>query len=232
MLYLTLVAIFLLAYGVTYYFMELKMRTRFMKEIAELQDLKEEKIHEAVKEALAEKNGQPGRQPGKTRHEEEFDPSQPRKNHIPYLRSMVEAIGCQLEINSEDNSMSFKYQGEEFIVEYNGVYMRIWDPGWLRIPSDNPSFRDALKAINETNFGFGPTVIYTTPDVSGSVALHSRLDIYFPRFADNDPDFLRHTLNLFFDTKHAFASHIKEMNEKGTSLPNPSLLNPLIPSSN
>ncbi len=216
MIYLSLALIFLLAYGITYYFMERKLRSKFNAKIGELE--------EAVKSARI--------QPGGVKAAEDFDSSQPRENHIPYLRSLIEAIGCRLEIDSNDKSMSFKYQGEEFFVEYNGVYMRIWDPGWIRLPTDTPYFRDALKAINETNFGFGPTVVYTLPDVSGSVVVHSRIDLYFPRFAENDPDFLKHTLNLFFDTKHAFAAHVKEMSDKGISLPNPSVLNPLIPSNN
>lgn len=153
-------------------------------------------------------------------------------DNTEYLKSMITNIGCTPEVDSEDQSLSFRYQGEKFFFEYNGVYLRIWDPGWLNVSFNHPHFRDIIKVINETNFGFGPTVVFTNPDTSGSISIHSRTDIYFPKFADNDPDYLKHILNLFFETKNNFASKMKQINEEGTNLPDPTVFNLLIPSDN
>ncbi|MDE6792260.1 MAG: hypothetical protein K2J48_04170 [Muribaculaceae bacterium] len=191
----------------------------------------EERAQLLAKEYIEKKARQASLQPGATVPKDDFDVNQPRENHIPYLSSILKDIGCNIEVDNEGNT-SFKYQGEEFFVEYNGIYLRIWDPSWARIETDNPNFRDVLKAVNEANYGFGPTVVFTLPDTSGSVALHSRYDIYFPAFMKNDPGFLKMSLNLFFDTKHNLAGHLREINDKGINLPNPALLNPLIPSSN
>lgn len=228
LIFALLFSFFLLAIVIYKFIMASQREKKLITELDETNVKLRDTLNELTEASDSSQGLQPSsKSPGP---DSEFSPD--KEKDVKYIKKMIHNIGCQLEINKEDNSMSFKYQGEQFFLEYNGVYLRIWDPGWLRVPFEHPAFRDSLKAVNETNFGFGPTVVFTTPDTSGSVTIHSRHDIYYPRFADNDPDFLRHTLNLFFETKQNFGNLLKEINEKGINLPNPSLMNPLIPSDN
>ncbi|MDE6755479.1 MAG: hypothetical protein K2J82_12845 [Muribaculaceae bacterium] len=153
------------------------------------------------------------------------------KNNNNYICSIISAIGCQPKHN-DNGAISFHYQGEEFFLDYNGTYLRIWDPSWAHIELSNPAFPNLLKAINESNYSFGPTILYTRPDASGVVVLHSRYDIFFPSDANNDPDFLKASLMLFFDAKHTLTKNIKKIDDEGIANPNPATLNPLVPSEN
>lgn len=112
----------------------------------------------------------------------------------------VEKIGCQPGTNP-DGTISFSYQGENFRVEIGGRYARIWDPMWAGVKQDDPELPHILKAINEANFQFGPTVVTSAPDENGVIGLHSHRQIMLhPSCPENDL-YVKAVLDSFFETK-------------------------------
>ena len=109
-------------------------------------------------------------------------------------------IGCQPNWNL-DKTLSFSYQGENFRVEFGGRYARIWDPMWAGVRQDDPELPKIMKAINEANFQFGPTVVTSAPDQNGVIGLHSHRQIMLhPECPENTP-YIKAVLDSFFETK-------------------------------
>lgn len=85
-------------------------------------------------------------------------------------------LGCQPHAN-DDGTISVQYQGENFHMEFGGMYARVWDPMWAGVKADDPDMPKIREAVNAANFNFGPTVVMTAPGEDGDIGLHSRRDI-------------------------------------------------------
>lgn len=119
-------------------------------------------------------------------------------------------IGCQPAKN-EDGTLTVSYQGENFHMEFGGIYVRVWDPGWAFIKADDPDIPIAREAVNATNFNFGPTVVLTRPNDEGIIRFHTRRDIMFhPACPDNEP-FVKAVLESFFDAKEDVHRYFQQM---------------------
>lgn len=122
-------------------------------------------------------------------------------------------LGCQPTKN-EDGTLSVSYQGENFHMEFGGMYARVWDPMWAGIKADDPDLPNIREAVNATNFNFGPTVVLTAPNDEGVIGLHSRRDIMLhPACPDNEP-FVKAVLDSFFDAKEEVRSNFQKINVK------------------
>lgn len=122
-------------------------------------------------------------------------------------------LGCQPTKN-EDGTLSVSYQGENFHMEFGGMYARVWDPMWAGIKADDPDMPKIREAVNAANFNFGPTVVLTTPNDEGIIGFHSRRDIMLhPACPDNEP-FVKAVLDSFFDAKEQVRSNFQQINAK------------------
>ena len=122
-------------------------------------------------------------------------------------------LGCQPTKN-EDGTLSVSYQGENFHMEFGGMYARVWDPMWAGIKADDPDMPKIREAVNAANFNFGPTVVLTAPNDEGIIGFHSRLDIMLhPACPDNEP-FVKAVLDSFFDAKEQVRSNFQQINAK------------------
>lgn len=120
-------------------------------------------------------------------------------------------LGCQPTKN-DDGTLTVSYQGENFHMEFGGMYARVWDPMWAGIKADDPDMPKIREAVNATNFNFGPTVVLTAPDDEGVVGFHSRRDIMLhPACPDNEP-FVKAVLDSFFDAKEQVCSNFQQIN--------------------
>ena len=120
-------------------------------------------------------------------------------------------LGCQPTKN-DDGTLTVSYQGENFHMEFGGMYARVWDPMWAGIKADDPDMPKIREAVNATNFNFGPTVVLTAPDDEGVVGFHSRRDIMLhPTCPDNEP-FVKAVLDSFFDAKEQVRSNFQQIN--------------------
>ena len=122
-------------------------------------------------------------------------------------------LGCQPTTN-DDGTISVQYQGENFHMEFGGMYARVWDPMWAGIKADDPELPKVREAINAANYNFGATVVLTAPDEEGVIGLHSRRDILLhPACPDNVP-FVKAVLDSFFDAKEQVRSNFQQINAK------------------
>lgn len=120
-------------------------------------------------------------------------------------------LGCQPTMN-EDGTISVSYQGENFHMEFGGMYARVWDPMWAGIKADDPDMPKIREAVNAANFNFGPTVVLTAPNDEGIIGFHSRRDIMLhPACPDNEP-FVKAVLESFFDAKEQVRSNFQQIN--------------------
>ncbi len=120
-------------------------------------------------------------------------------------------LGCQPTKN-DDGTLSVQYQGENFHIEFGGMYARIWDPMWSVIKADDPDLPQVREAVNAANFNFGPTVVLTAPNDEGVIGFHSRRDIMLhPACPDNVP-FVKAVLDSFFDAKENVRQNYQQLN--------------------
>ncbi len=122
----------------------------------------------------------------------------------------LSALGCQPKKN-DDGSLSVSYQGENFHMEFGGMYARVWDPMWSGIKADDPELPEVREAVNAANYNFGPTVVLTAPDEDGVIGVHSRRDIMLhPACPDNVP-FVKAVLDSFFDAKENVRTKFQQL---------------------
>lgn len=130
---------------------------------------------------------------------------------IGLMFSTLSALGCQPTKN-DDGSLSVSYQGENFHMEFGGMYARVWDPMWAGVKADDPNMPKIREAVNAANFNFGPTVVLTSPNDEGVIGFHSRRDIMLhPSCPDNVP-FVKAVLDSFFDAKEEVRNRYQQIN--------------------
>lgn len=129
------------------------------------------------------------------------------------MLTTLNKLGCQPQTN-EDGSLSVMYQGENFHMEFGGMYARVWDPMWAAVKADDPELPKIREAVNAANFNFGPTIVLTAPNDEGVIGFHSRRDIMLhPACPDNVP-FVKAVLDSFFDAKQQLHSSFRQINAK------------------
>lgn len=125
----------------------------------------------------------------------------------------LNALGCQPTKN-DDGTLSVSYQGENFHMEFGGLYARVWDPMWTGVKADDPDMPKIREAVNAANYSFGPTVVLTSPDDEGVIGLHSRRDIMLhPACPDNIP-FVKAVLDSFFEAKENVRNRYQQINSR------------------
>lgn len=127
-------------------------------------------------------------------------------------------LGCQPAAN-DDGTISVQYQGENFFMEFGGMYARVWDPMWAGVKTDDPDMPNIRQAVNAANFEFGPTVVMTNPDDEGFIGIHSRRDIMLHPACPDNAQYVKAVLDTFFDAKERVRRNLHEINSKQTSKP-------------
>ena len=143
---------------------------------------------------------------------EEFKP-----DTLGLMYNTLSALGCQPTKN-DDGTLSVSYQGENFHMEFGGMYARVWDPMWSGIKADDPELPKVREAVNAANFNFGPTVVMTAPDDEGVIGFHSRRDIMLhPACPDNVP-FVKAVLDSFFDAKENVRTKFQQIKSQQSEI--------------
>ena len=153
---------------------------------------------------------------GRMEHENEGTQGQnevQKPDTIGLMFRTLSNLGCQPTAN-EDGTLSVQYQGENFHMEFGGMYARVWDPMWAGVKADDPDMPKIREAVNAANFNFGPTVVLTAPNDEGVIGFHSRRDIMLhPACPDNVP-FVKAVLDSFFDAKEQVRNSFQQINAK------------------
>ena len=132
-------------------------------------------------------------------------------NTIGLMFNTLNALGCQPTKN-DDGTLSVSYQGENFHMEFGGMYARVWDPMWAGVKADDPDLPKIREAVNAANFNFGPTVVLTSPNDEGVIGFHSRRDIMLHPACPDNVSFIKAVLDSFFDAKEAVRNRYKQIN--------------------
>lgn len=151
----------------------------------------------------------------KTQDKEDMNKEQnaEKPDTLGLMFNTLNQLGCQPHTN-EDGSLSVQYQGENFHMEFGGMYARVWDPMWAGVKADDPDMPKIREAVNAANFNFGPTVVLTAPNEEGVIGFHSRRDIMLhPACPDNVP-FVKAVLDSFFDAKEQVRNSFQQINAK------------------
>ena len=142
--------------------------------------------------------------------EEQMKPEE-KPDTIGLMFNTLSAIGCQPTKN-DDGTLSVSYQGENFHMEFGGMYARVWDPMWAGVKADDPDMPKIRDAVNAANYNFRPTVVLTSPNDEGVIGFHSRRDIMLhPSCPDNVP-FVKAVLDSFFDAKEEVRNRYQQIN--------------------
>ena len=110
-------------------------------------------------------------------------------------------IGCQYEIDADDDRILFSYQGEHFVVDASDdrFYVTLWDMFWETAELyDIDELSRLKKAINGANLNYGVSTIYTINEEGSTVDVHCKSIIpFFPEISQLE-NYLRTELNEFF----------------------------------
>ena len=176
--------------------------SKYKEYISSADELMEERITELI--------GPPVTNKTEKQNDTAMDAKKPDSTQL--MIETLQEIGCQPDLG-KDGAISVAFQGENFIMQPNGLYVRIWDPLWSSMRVDDPNLPMLREAVNEANYSFGPTVLLGQPD-DEVINIHSRLDIIlFPEI----PDIVAYVgamLDSFFQTKENVRDKFQELNAK------------------
>ena len=117
------------------------------------------------------------------------------------MKEILIEIGCQPE-EKDGNILEVGYQGKQFAIEFRNNFARIWDLGWTFMKEDDPNWPNLRAAINHTNYDFsGATVVYTTPNDEGFIAMHSHCDFLLVPMIPQLPLYVKNILDTLFIIK-------------------------------
>lgn len=142
---------------------------------------------------------------------EETTETRKEPDTLGLMFNSLQQFGCQPTVN-DDGSLSVQYQGENFHIDFGGMYARVWDPMWAGIKADDPDLPKIREAVNATNFNFGPTIVLTAPDEEGLIGFHSRYDIMLHPACPDNAHYIKAVLDTFFDAKEHVRSNFQQIN--------------------
>ena len=126
-------------------------------------------------------------------------------------------IGCQYDIDPEDGTILFGYQGENFVANTSneGWYVRVWDTYWGHVDlNDVDEFSRLRKAVNNANINCATMTVFTINEEGNSVDVHCKS--VFP-FMCQMPDlegYLRNELGDFFNAHRYVGNEMTRMREQ------------------
>ncbi|MBD5189206.1 MAG: hypothetical protein HDS95_02890 [Bacteroidales bacterium] len=128
------------------------------------------------------------------------------------LFEIFKEMGCNPSVN-EDKHLSVSYQGENFLIMFNGAFIRIWDLSWYSIKNVDDNFTLFKDATNYANFSFGPTIVLHSPDENGNIIFSSRFDIPYVSTMHDGKGYIAALLDSFFALKNSLHKEINRLKE-------------------
>lgn len=153
-----------------------------------------EKVIDYLKKCLSHPSGDSSEQPDTAR----------------LMFNVLSEIGCQPE-KDNDGSINVQYQGENFHIDFGGMYARVWDPMWAGIKANDPNLPQIREAVNAANFNFGPTIVLSSPDEDGIIGFHTRRDIMLHPSCPNNAQYVKAVLDSFFKAKEQVKGNFQEI---------------------
>lgn len=120
-------------------------------------------------------------------------------NRLSVLETLRE-MGCQPE-SEEDGNVVVSFQGERFLLIFNGAFVRIWDLNWMNTKNTDDDYAMLKDALNYANFSFGPAIVMHAPDVDGNIYISSCFDVVYDPEKNDNKEYLVSILEAFFTIK-------------------------------
>ena len=133
------------------------------------------------------------------------------------LLAALKRMGCQYEVDEEDHSVRFDWQGGHFCayVDNDSPFVSLWFFQWNEWELyDIDTLSRVKRVINENNVHMPATVVYSVNENAGTFSIHSNM--YFllvPQIPEID-NYLQSLFARFFQTCRYFDTELEKLTSK------------------
>ena len=131
-----------------------------------------------------------------------------------FFLDTLSKIGCQYEIDEDNDTIIFAYQGEYFQVyaRDESPFVTLYDTHWAHIElCDIDEFARLQKAINQSNINNSVITVYTIDEAGGNVDVHCKSVVLFIPELPNIADYLRLELGEFFRVHNSISAEMEKL---------------------
>ena len=136
-----------------------------------------------------------------------------KRNTRDFFLDTLSKIGCQYEIDEDNDTIIFAYQGEYFQVyaRDESPFVTLYDTHWAHIElCDIDEFARLQKAINQSNINNSVITVYTINEAGGNVDVHCKSVVLFIPELPNIADYLRLELGEFFRVHNSVCAEMEK----------------------
>lgn len=137
-----------------------------------------------------------------------------KRNTRDFFLDTLSKIGCQYEIDEDDDTIIFAYQGEYFQVyaRDESPFVTLYDTHWAHIElCDIDEFARLQKTINQSNISNSVITVYTIDEAGGNVDVHCKSVVLFIPELPNIADYLRLELGEFFRVHNSISAEMEKL---------------------
>ena len=136
-----------------------------------------------------------------------------KRNTRDFFLDTLSKIGCQYEIDEDNDTIIFAYQGEYFQVyaRDESPFVTLYDTHWAHIElCDIDEFARLQKAINQSNINNSVITVYTIDEAGGNVDVHCKSVVLFIPELPSIADYLRLELGEFFRVHNSVSAEMEK----------------------
>ena len=137
-----------------------------------------------------------------------------KRNTRDFFLDTLSKIGCQYEIDEDNDTIIFAYQGEYFqvYVRDESPFVTLYDTHWAHIElCDIDEFARLQKAINQSNINNSVITVYTIDEAGGNVDVHCKSVVLFIPELPSIADYLRLELGEFFRVHNSISAEMEKL---------------------
>ena len=137
-----------------------------------------------------------------------------KSNTRDFFLDTLSKIGCQYEIDEDNDTIIFAYQGEYFQVyaRDESPFVTLYDTHWAHIElCDIDEFARLQKAINQSNINNSVITVYTIDEAGGNVDVHCKSVVLFIPELPSIADYLRLELGEFFRVHNSISAEMEKL---------------------
>lgn len=126
-------------------------------------------------------------------------------------------MGCQYEIDEEDNQVSFKWQGGNFSAdaENNSPFVVVWYLYWDEYELyDIDALSRVKRVINDANIRYSVNVVYSINEAGSTFHVHSKKHFLFISQIPDVEGYLQSILGQIFQVRHFVDSELVRLEGK------------------
>ena len=136
------------------------------------------------------------------------------RNARDFFLDILSKIGCQYEIDEDNDAIIFAYQGEYFQVyaRDESPFVTLYDTHWAHIElCDIDEFARLQKTINQSNINNSVITVYTIDEAGGNVDVHCKSVVLFIPELPSIADYLRLELGEFFRVHNSISAELEKL---------------------